>query len=190
MSTRKQTMWLVTMLSLLVVLSVYYLFYVDDGSHTKEIASSSTDTAHQASGERSDDTSTSPNTAVDDVSGAQTVLPADDDYFAAVRLERDQARAKEMERYFNMLGSQDNQSVKEASARLDVLEERESKELVVESLIKAKGYRDAVVMAGDKRVNVVVRAEALKPEDVVDIIQLVTSNMDVRGTDVTVSTRP
>ncbi|MBE3563194.1 MAG: SpoIIIAH-like family protein [Hydrogenibacillus schlegelii] len=229
MSTKRQTFWLLTMLTLLIVLSVYYLFYMDDGTAPADSSRYAVDDTGAGSGrpgsanapadaaskaeaksptDRASGAAPSPadaalKTAADDrapvVGGAPTggsaapkatAVPAEDDYFATARLERDQARAREMERYFKQLGKGDEAAAKEVSARLDRLEELESKEQLVESLIRAKGYADAVVMADGNRVNVVVRSPGLKPDDVVSIIQLVATNMGVRGTEVTVSARP
>ncbi|MBE3594623.1 MAG: SpoIIIAH-like family protein [Candidatus Carbobacillus altaicus] len=178
MSAKKQTMWLLSMLTLLVVLSVYYLFYTDpQGSN------------HALTDDGADMDQTDANGQTEREDSVVTVRESDD-FFASARLMRDQQRAKAMEEYFALIDNGGEGTVKEASAKIDALQNAESRELMVESLLKASGFQDAVVMENDGKVSVVVRASDLKNEDVVGIIQTVSKNMNVSGTAVTVSYRP
>lgn len=178
MSAKKQTMWLLSMLTLLVVLSVYYLFYTDPQGVDRALQE---DPKHAQPSEISDEPSK--DTPVVTVSES-------DDFFASARLMRDQQRAKAMEEYFALIDNGGESAAKEASAKIDALQDAESKELMVESLLKASGFQDVVVMENNGKVSVVVRAPDLKSEDVVGIIKTVSQNMNVTGTAVTVSYRP
>lgn len=80
------------------------------------------------------------------------------DYFATSRLTREQARDEAVSILKETTESeQADQSAKDgAAAQISVLAENSVTEARVESLIRAKGYEDAVVMMGDDSVNIVV----------------------------------
>lgn len=203
MSLKKQTVWLLTMLTLMVVLSAYYLFYgevkqidVANPAGNTEQNQANTDKPPSQSNREKGMKETG-NTDIPDgfpgTSGIQIdTVPSTstEDFFASLRLERDQSRAQLMEQYYNILSSnQDQEQVKEATAKLDELQNMETNEQTVESLIKAEGYPDAVVIASDQKVNVIVQAKELNEQQVVAIINLVSKNMNVPGTSVIVNAR-
>lgn len=80
------------------------------------------------------------------------------DYFATSRLTREQARDEAVSILKETTESeQADQTAKDgAAAQISVLAENSVTEARVESLIRAKGYEDAVVMMGDDSVNIVV----------------------------------
>lgn len=80
------------------------------------------------------------------------------DYFATSRLTREQARDEAISILKETTESEsaDAAAKEQASAQISVLAENSVTEARVESLIRAKGYVDAVVMLGTDSVNVVV----------------------------------
>lgn len=93
-----------------------------------------------------------------DGAGAEAGAPAADDYFATSRLSREQARDEAISILKETTESEaaDTQAKEQASAQISVLAENSVTEARVESLIRAKGYTDAVVMIGSDSCNVVV----------------------------------
>ena len=81
-----------------------------------------------------------------------------DNYFAASRLTREQARDEAVSTLKEISESQsaDQTAKDEAAAQISVLAENSVAEANMESMIRAKGYEDAVVMIGEGSVNVVV----------------------------------
>ena len=75
--------------------------------------------------------------------------PAATDYFATSRLSREQARDEAVSTLREV-------SESEQAAQISALAEDSVAEANMESMIRAKGYEDAVVMIGDGSVNVVV----------------------------------
>ena len=77
------------------------------------------------------------------------------DYFAASRLTREQARDEAVSTLKELSESEEaDQTAKdEAAAQISALAEDSVAEANIESLIRAKGYEDAVVMIGDDSVN-------------------------------------
>ena len=102
-----------------------------------------------------------------------------EDYFATSRLTREQARDEAVSTLRELSESEDaDQAAKdEAAAQISALADDSVAEANIESLIRAKGYADAVVMIGDNSVNVVVAPPdgGLQATDVTVIKDIVVS---------------
>ena len=117
-----------------------------------------------------------------DTTGADTDTAAGaegEDYFATSRLTREQARDEAVSTLRELSESEDaDQAAKdEAAAQISALADDSVAEANIESLIRAKGYADAVVMIGDSSVNVVVAPPdgGLQATDVTVIKDIVVS---------------
>lgn len=108
-----------------------------------------------------------------------TAGTAGEDYFATSRLTREQARDEAVSTLRELSESEDaDQAAKdEAAAQISALADDSVAEANIESLIRAKGYADAVVMIGDSSVNVVVAPPdgGLQATDVTVIKDIVVS---------------
>lgn len=106
-----------------------------------------------------------------------------DDYFATSRLTREQARDEAVSTLKEISESEDaDQTAKdEAAAQISALAEDSVAEANIESMIRAKGYEDAVVMIGDESVNVVVAPPdgGLQATDVTVIKDIVVAETGV-----------
>ena len=87
----------------------------------------------------------------------ETAGTGGEDYFAASRLTREQARDEAVSTLRELSESEEaDQAAKdEAAAQISALADDSVAEANIESLIRAKGYADAVVMISDSSVNVV-----------------------------------
>ena len=105
------------------------------------------------------------------------------DYFAASRLTREQARDEAVSTLKELSESEEaDQTAKdEAAAQISALAEDSVAEANIESLIRAKGYEDAVVMIGDDSVNAVVAPPegGLQATDVTVIKDIVVAEAGV-----------
>ncbi len=112
-----------------------------------------------------------------------TATEGGSDYFAASRLSREQARDEAVSTLRELTESEDaDQTAKdEAAAQISALADDSVAEANIESLIRAKGYADAVVMIGDSSVNVVVAPPdgGLQATDVTVIKDIVVSETGV-----------
>lgn len=81
------------------------------------------------------------------------------DYFAQSRLSREQARDEAITILKETVesASADDAAKEAASAKISALAENSVTEARVESLIKAKGYAEAVVLIGDDSLSVIVQ---------------------------------
>ena len=103
----------------------------------------------------------------------------DKDYFAASRLSREQARDEAVSTLKELSESETaDQTAKDEAA---ALAEDSVTEANIESMIRAKGYEDAVVMIGDESVNVVVAPPegGLQATDVTVIKDIVVAEAGV-----------
>lgn len=196
MMLKKQTVWLLTMLSLVVVLSVYYIMSpqgenavtVED-TKSKGMEEKKTETekgTEKGSGDKSTDKET--NAKQEDVEtsgeeGKAVSEQTDDELFTTYRLELEDKRSKQREEFNEIVSSDDAtaQEKSEAYDQMTALSEAEGTERQLETLIKTKGYKDALVSAEGDKVSITVRSDKKSKSQAADIIDLVTKEM--RGLD-------
>ncbi|MFC7370445.1 SpoIIIAH-like family protein [Fictibacillus iocasae] len=151
MLLKKQTVWLLTMLSLIIVLSVYYI-----------TAPGGTDsTAFLESGKK------------ESKKNAAVSKQEDGDMFTMLRLQRDEHR-DEMEEDYTAVVASPSASAEvqaEAWAKISELQALGMKEATLETLIKAMGFHDALVNTMESEVRVIVKSEKnLSKKQVVSIM--------------------
>lgn len=93
-----------------------------------------------------------------DAAAQPAQVVSSEDYFAQSRLSRQQARDEAISILKGTVEDEqaDDESKSQASQQISVMAEYAVQEANVESLIKAKGYAEAVVFIGKDSVNVVV----------------------------------
>jgi stage III sporulation protein AH len=112
------------------------------------------------------------------------------DYFDSARLQRQQARDSSLE---ILRQSAENENLSQesrdkAAVELSELAQNAVSEAQIESLVRAKGFRDCVAFISDDGVEVVVAAmgTGLEPEDVSKIKDIVVSETGVSVADITI----
>ncbi|MEG7356501.1 stage III sporulation ratchet engulfment protein SpoIIIAH [Bacillus vallismortis] len=204
---KKQTVWLLTMLSLVVVLSVYYIMSPesknavqmkseknasDSGEVATEKAPAKQDTKEKSGPEteteteKEDGTKGTKDSSADKETSAEasekgTVVTetADDDLFTTYRLDLEDARSKEREE-LNAIVSSDDATAKEKSEAYDkmtALSEVEGTEKQLETLIKTQGYKDALVNAEGDKINITVKSDKHSKSKATAIIDLVAKEI-------------
>ena len=127
-------------------------------------------------------------------------LPADDavltdaqantssDYFAAVRLSRQQARDSAVSLLQDVSVNSDQTKAEESAAELEDIVQTALTEAQIESLIIAKGYADCVAYMSSEGISVAVSAPegGLKQEDVAVIADIVMSQSEYTLNDIRV----
>lgn len=113
----------------------------------------------------------SENNKLEDVSTTTTK----GNFFANYRIERENTRKNEIEVIREIIDNpnSDADMKKEAQAQLLEITNNMEKELLIEGLIKAKGFEDTIVMMSKNSVNVIVSRAELKPEEVAQILDIV-----------------
>ncbi|API90507.1 stage III sporulation protein AH [Virgibacillus pantothenticus] len=169
---KKQTVWLLTMLSLMIVLSVYYmtspdsedLAYINDGQDNTNEKAVPTDS------EANDDAE------VEEISNV-----GQDELFTTIRMELQDKRNMEKERLTDVVASSSASAAEkdEALQEIDAIEDLASKEKILEETIVASAnYEDVLVRSDDESVTVQVKVEENLPKsEAVSIIQMVKDEL-------------
>ncbi|MDF1997097.1 SpoIIIAH-like family protein [Peribacillus frigoritolerans] len=179
MLLKKQTVWLLTMLSLVVVLSVYYLTAPEenaaDMTATEQMeqeenkAESKTENKAETKGENKSEKETSKNTE------GSSVTIASGDEFESLRMQIEDERAKLNEELTAKMGNTELSAEErdEAYAKIEQLSETKVKENIIENLIVAMDYNAALVRVDGTDVKVSVKADKQTKTEANNIIRLV-----------------
>ncbi|WP_221565489.1 SpoIIIAH-like family protein [Alkalihalobacillus sp. TS-13] len=144
MLLKKQTVWLLTMLSLIIVLSVYYITTPEQ---------SPTDLAAQDEDKKE---------SAEETNGKSVVTEVDsDEMFTELRMKIQDKRSELQAKYNEVLASTSVSAEVQSQAlsQLEELQELAMKEDTLETLIKSMGYEDVLVNTMDSEVQIIVRAD-------------------------------
>ncbi len=111
------------------------------------------------------------------------------DFFEAARLEREVSRASVQETLSSIIENESSETSSKAMAEEEIIKVAKLKdtETACESLIKAKGYEDAVVFINEDKVNAVVKAGDLTPEDATKIAEIITEQTGVAASGIKIT---
>lgn len=221
MMLRKQTVWLLTMLAVMVVLSGYYLVKgpqeqvpalgreqqspqqqdplagvvveskqtdkpapdaapvegkPDVSADSSQTPAASPDAVPQAAGKK------------DEGSAQMTVGETAAEIFQGYKMKREAQTQQQKDEQLAIMSSADAtpQAVAEAKAKYDELSKIETATMGLEEMLKASGYKDAVVFVQDGKVTVIVQKDKLNADEAVDIIAQVKQHLNVSASNVTV----
>lgn len=100
---------------------------------------------------------------VDNVSGDAVETSAKADYFETAKKDREQAfddAAADLENAIKTAGG-NSDTVKSATDKAASIAARKTAEANIESLLKAKGFKEVLAVIGDSDINIIVRADSL-----------------------------
>jgi len=151
MLLKKQTVWLLTMLSLVVVLSVYYITSPEQKSN--DLAAVQQKAKDQNLGKTGIEAKKDGKTVVSSVAGDQA--------FEELRMNLEDLRSQKQEELTSQLASTDlspdeKSKVKDQMDRLNQIAQSEE---LLETFIKTMGYEDVLVRADGSKVIVTVKAK-------------------------------
>ncbi|MBT9172783.1 MAG: hypothetical protein DDT21_01169 [Syntrophomonadaceae bacterium] len=109
-------------------------------------------------------------------------------FFVEYRLQRDRVRSREIEMLNQIIENEkiSAEGKKQAEQQLLSLIALMEKELLVENMVRAKGYREAVFFYRDGLANVVVDTEELSDREVVQLAEMVSGLAGIRIEEVAV----
>lgn len=98
-------------------------------------------------------------------------------FFVEYRLERDRVRGQELEMLNDMINNQQvgEEQRRQAEEQILTLVDLMEKELIVENMIKAQGYSDALLFSGKGIATVMIHAESLSENDFLRISDTVAA---------------
>lgn len=104
----------------------------------------------------------------------------DSEYFTSSKLERDNMYSQMLENYQKMLNNsniaEDQKSI--ASQEIKNINNTKNSIMICENLIKTKGFKDVVIFVNGESVNIVVKSEKLTEEQVAQIQNIVTREVN------------
>ncbi|UOE54359.1 SpoIIIAH-like family protein [Bacillus sp. CMF12] len=165
MLLKKQTVWLLTMLSLVVVLSVYYVTSPEQKG--SDLAAMEEKAEEEMESVESED------------GKAIITNTASDEMFETLRLQLDDERSRMKEDLTAVLGQTDLPAEERMKAKdqIDELNEIAQKEAMLETLIRAMDYEDVLVRADGKKVQITVKAKDHSASAANNIIQEVRNEI-------------
>ncbi|KPU53713.1 MULTISPECIES: SpoIIIAH-like family protein [Bacillus] len=196
---KKQTVWLLTMLSLVVVLSVYYVTTPDkmntaspatgekigqekqgtDKAVTNE-APKETPKKENTSKETSNKETNKKESAQKETSkkDANVTVQSSDENFTALRMQMEDQLSEQKSRLQEVMNSAKSSATEKSKAKdnFDAITTMETKQELLETVIKSQGgYKDALVRADGTDIKVTVKAAKHSQKEANKIIQLVRS---------------
>ncbi|WP_449536906.1 SpoIIIAH-like family protein [Ferdinandcohnia sp. Marseille-Q9671] len=189
MLLKKQTVWLLTMLSLVVVLSVYYITTPENNNgdlamQQEEEKETQNENVEETATENKNEDGKSEGegssvTVEEDEEGNVISSVSSDDMFAALRLEIDEQRSKLRSTLEEQTASKDLTADQKNQAYEDLknLEDIESKEKIIEMLIKGNNYEDALVRVEGDKIKITVKSKESSKQAANEILRLVRSEL-------------
>ncbi|QPC46828.1 SpoIIIAH-like family protein [Mangrovibacillus cuniculi] len=191
MLVKKQTVWLLTMLSLVAVLSIYYVTAPPGNTGgdlalvAQEEGQEGTEKGTKTEGEQEEQHEESDETSADTTETSGNVVTTElDEEFETARLAMDMERSRLIEELETKVGSANEFSADEINSAYEeiaTIRETMSQEDVLEQLIVSMGFgvTDALVMADGPNVRVTVKSSEEHNKTLANsVMQLVNEQMD------------
>lgn len=117
---------------------------------------------------------------------SQEAVSTSSNYFVEYRLARDKLRAALIERLNQIINNEKTEEKVRTKAQQEIinLNKIAEKELLIEGLIKAKGFEDALVFLNEDNARVVIDRDELTEQDVMKILEIVTSETGLKPTNI------
>lgn len=124
-----------------------------------------------------------PTSSVIDTEGNQNTeeTASEDYYFTTSKLDRNTMYSELLETYQEMYNNTNAtaEQKSEALSNINEINNRKNAIMIAENLIIAKGFEDVVIFVNEESISVVVEAEELKQEDVAQIQNIVSRELNV-----------
>jgi stage III sporulation protein AH len=196
MYTKRQTVWLVSMLSLMVVLSAYYLFTEDVNELNPEATQV---TLNEVKIDQKDISKLDAEKIIKETAAAQdkqnasstqvdaevlkkmtTAAASGREYFDSMQMKKIEDLAQQSEKWMKVISDskakvEDSTKAQEEMYRLSELE---AKLTNIEELLM-KDFANAVVLPDNSKYKVIVQANKLEKSQAVSIVDLVMTEMQV-----------
>ncbi|MDX8291098.1 SpoIIIAH-like family protein [Metabacillus indicus] len=174
---KKQTVWLLTMLSLVVVLSVYYITTPEEIKN--DVAMTGAEKAEKAEAAKEAKKDGEAEVTVEEAEDGTVVSVSNDELFATIRMQLEDSRNAKKESLEDIVASKEASAAEKSAARdeMNAIDEAVANEEILETFIKSNGYDDALVRIEGEKVKVTVKAKESSASEANKIIQLVRSEM-------------
>ena len=116
---------------------------------------------------------------------------SEDFYFTTSKLERNTMYSELLETYQEMYNNSTatNEAKSEALGKINNINNTKNAIMISENLIMAKGFEDAVVFVNEGSISVVIKSEELKGEQVAQIQNIVSRELNVGAENIHISNK-
>lgn len=114
-----------------------------------------------------------------------------DEYFTKSRLERNTMYSQMLESYQKILDKTTISESQKQTAQKEItrINDEQNAIMITENLIKTKGFEDLVIFINDASINVVVKANELKTEQIAQIQNIITRELKADIDDIHISNK-
>ena len=156
-----------------------------NNSNTQASNSNSTEIENNVEETNSETETTSTSESSNNTSTSTT------EYFTELKLDRDNIYSQKLEAYQQIVDSTAISSEQKAIAiqEIEKITDEQNSISVAEELIKLKGFEDVVIYANDNAVTVIVRSANLSSDQVAQIQNIVTRQLDVSVSNISISNK-
>lgn len=195
MNAKRQTVWLVSMLSLMVVLSAYYLFTEDvnelevannqiQGNEIKVDTITTQGDSKPGTDAKSEPTSTnvsdSKKTDAEVLKQVATIATSGSDFFKSAQIKRQEELGIMVEKWMTVSldSKKSTEEVQQALNELDKIQDHEARVANLEDIL-GKDFSNALVLQEGSKWKVVVQAAKLEKSQGVSIVDLVMNELNI-----------
>lgn len=113
------------------------------------------------------------------------------DYFVTSRLQRDTMYSQMLETYTKILESTTVSSEQKAvsTEEINKINAKKNAIMITENLIKTKGFEECVIFNNDNSISIVVKSEELTPEQIAQIQNIVSREMNAEIENIHISNK-
>ena len=176
---KKQTVWLLTMLSLMIVLSVYYIIGGNDDNDLAFIDNGQSDLEQSVTTD-SDVETNEDGAEVTDIANATK-----DEIFSSIRMDLEDERSMKVGRLKDVVAASGTSADEKSQAMkdIDLIESTTTKEKILEdTILNQADYEDVLIRLDNEKVHVHVMVNELSVTEADNIMQMVR---DEFGDDIT-----
>lgn len=158
-----------------------------NSSNTQTSSNTNADNTNQSNGNNSTQTSTNSQ----DSTKTNNEVKQDDGYFTQSRLDRDKMYSQMLENYQKILETDNLASDEKANAQEEIKKINQEKNaiMIAENLIKTKGFEDVVLFINNGNVTGVIKAEKLEEQQIAQLQNIITRELNVKTTKINISNK-
>ena len=125
------------------------------------------------------------------ISTSSNLSKSNKDYFSTSKLERATMYSQMLETYENILNSSNSLETQKQSATEEIKKINDTKNsiMICENLIKTKGLEEVVIFVNGNSISVIVEDEQLSPEEVAQIQNIISREMNAKVEDIHISSK-
>ena len=110
----------------------------------------------------------------------QTTSNNINDYFTSSKLERQTVYSQRIENYQDILNNSNVSETQKKTAQEEItkLNDEQNAIMIAENLIKTKGIEELIIFVNGESINIIVKAEELEKEEIAQIQNIVTRELE------------